>query len=173
MNFVADESCAGPVIQALRAAGHDVVAIAEVAKGTPDEQVLERALREKRVLITEDHDFGELVYARGRASAGVMLVRFHSRARRAKPASVVEAVAKLGLRLQDCFALSSPAACAWAEGQQADPGGIRSVEGSIESARRAGWPRPGGPAVDHAGSVRPLSCQELGRRRGLSGMILE
>jgi len=32
MNFLADESCAGPVIRALREAGHDVVAIAEVAK---------------------------------------------------------------------------------------------------------------------------------------------
>ena len=65
MNFVADESCAGPVIRALREAGHDVIAIAEVAKGVTDDQVLARALDEKRVLITEDHDFGELVYAPG------------------------------------------------------------------------------------------------------------
>jgi hypothetical protein len=33
----------------------------------------------------------------------VILVRFHSRARRAKPATVVEAAAKLGSRLQDAF----------------------------------------------------------------------
>jgi predicted nuclease of predicted toxin-antitoxin system len=96
MNFMADESCAAPVICALREAGHDVVAIAEVARGAPDEQVLERALSERRVIITEDHDFGELVYARGRSSPGVILVRFHSRARLAKPPTVVEAVAKLG-----------------------------------------------------------------------------
>jgi len=42
MNFVADESCASPVIQALREAGHDVVAIPEIASGATDEQVLER-----------------------------------------------------------------------------------------------------------------------------------
>jgi len=59
MNFVADESCARPVIQALREASHDVVAIAEIA--CDRWQVLERALKEKRVLITEDRDFGELV----------------------------------------------------------------------------------------------------------------
>ena len=52
MNSVADESRAGPVIRALREAGHDVVAIAEVAKGATDEDVLDRALNEKRVLIT-------------------------------------------------------------------------------------------------------------------------
>src|SRR6266699_2038980 len=44
MNFLADESCAGPVLRALREAGHDVVAIGEVARGATDEQVLERAL---------------------------------------------------------------------------------------------------------------------------------
>jgi len=32
MNSLADESCAGPVMRALREAGHDVVAISEVAK---------------------------------------------------------------------------------------------------------------------------------------------
>jgi hypothetical protein len=69
MNFVADESCVRPVIQALREAGHDVVAIAEIARGATDDQVLEHALKEKRVLITEDRDFGELVYARGRLSS--------------------------------------------------------------------------------------------------------
>ncbi|HTB95270.1 MAG TPA: DUF5615 family PIN-like protein [Candidatus Sulfotelmatobacter sp.] len=108
MNFLADESCAGPVTRALRGAGHDVVAISEVAAGATDDEVLERALNEKRVLITEDRDFGELVYARGRSSAGVILLRFPSHARSAKPATVVEAVAKLGARLRDSFAVVEP-----------------------------------------------------------------
>jgi|SRR5579859_5425909 len=108
MNFLADESCAGPVIRALREAGHDVVAVSEVAVGAEDEKILERALNEKRVLITEDRDFGELVYARGRSSAGVILVRFPGRARRAKPATVLEAVAKLGSRLQNAFTVIEP-----------------------------------------------------------------
>jgi predicted nuclease of predicted toxin-antitoxin system len=108
MNFVADESCARPVIQALREAGHVVVAIAEIARGATDDQVLERALTEKRVLITEDRDFGELVYARGRSSAGVILVRFPSRARRAKCATVIEAVSRLGSRLRAAFTVVEP-----------------------------------------------------------------
>ncbi len=108
MNFVADESCARPVVLALRAAGHDVIAIAEIAKGATDEQVLERALKEKRVLITEDRDFGELVFARGRSSSGVILVRFPSQARRAKSATVIEAVSKMGSRLRDAFTVVEP-----------------------------------------------------------------
>ncbi len=108
MKFLADESCAGPVIFALRQADHDVFSITEVAKGAVDERVMERALSERRVLITEDRDFGELVYARGNQSAGVIFVKFHSRARRAKPAAVVEVVAKLGVRLLDAFVVVEP-----------------------------------------------------------------
>jgi predicted nuclease of predicted toxin-antitoxin system len=108
MNLLADESCAGPVIRALREAGHDVIAIAEVAKGSTDEHVLELALNEKRVLITEDRDFGELVSARGRPSAGVILVRFHGRSHHAKRATVVEAVAKLSSRVRDAFTVVEP-----------------------------------------------------------------
>jgi len=75
---MADESCAGPVIRAPRQAGHDVIATAETAKGAADEAVVERAFSDGRVLITEDRDFGELVSARGRPSAGVIFVKFPS-----------------------------------------------------------------------------------------------
>jgi len=85
VELLADESCAGPVIRALRAAGHDLVAISEVAKGAGDEAVMERAFADGRVLITEDRDFGELVYASARPTAGVVFVKFHSHARRSKP----------------------------------------------------------------------------------------
>jgi predicted nuclease of predicted toxin-antitoxin system len=108
MNFLADESCAGPVIQARREAGRDVIAIAEFAKGSVDELVMRRAFDERRILTTEDPDFDELVYARGHSSAGVILVRFPNRVRRAKPTSVVEAVAKLGSRLSDAFTVVEP-----------------------------------------------------------------
>jgi hypothetical protein len=54
VKFLADESCARPVIFALREAEHDVLAIAEVAKGAVDEVVMElpsfklRALSESK-----------------------------------------------------------------------------------------------------------------------------
>jgi hypothetical protein len=61
-----------------------------------------------RVLITEDRDFGEVVYGHGQPSAGVILVRFHSRARSSKAATVVAAVAQLGPRLQHAFTVVEP-----------------------------------------------------------------
>ena len=108
MNFLADESRSGLVIRALRDAGHDVLAIAEIAAGATDDQVLQRALNENRILLTEDLDFGNLVHAHGRPSAGVILLRFPSRARLTKPATVVDAVAKLGARLQNAFTVVEP-----------------------------------------------------------------
>lgn len=108
MQFVADESCAMPTIRALRAAGHDVLAIVEIAGGTADDEVLRYALKERRVLITEDRDFGELVYAQGRSSAGVILLRFHSRALQLKAATLIDAVSKLGSRLEGNFTVVEP-----------------------------------------------------------------
>lgn len=105
---MADESCAGPVIRALREAGHDVIAIAEIAAGAADHEVIERALTQSRALITEDRDFGELVYSRGHSTAGVIFVKFGGRARRRKPRAVVEAIAKLGAKLQGAFAVIEP-----------------------------------------------------------------
>ena len=49
MRFLADESCDFAVVRALRVAGHDVTAVAEVALGSSDETVINLALHERRV----------------------------------------------------------------------------------------------------------------------------
>lgn len=81
VRFLADESCDFAVVRALRSAGHDVRAVAETSPGATDPDVIQLAVREGRILITEDTDFGELVYAHGLESAGVILLRFPARAR--------------------------------------------------------------------------------------------
>jgi len=53
-----------------------VLWIREAAPGSPDNDVLARAHTERRLLITFDKDFGELVFRRGaKASQGVVLFR--------------------------------------------------------------------------------------------------
>jgi hypothetical protein len=51
MRFLADESCDFRVVRALRAAGHDVVAVPEVATGTEDSAVIEMAVHEPRIFV--------------------------------------------------------------------------------------------------------------------------
>ena len=46
--------------------GHDVLSVSERNPRATDESVLAWANRERRVLITEDKDFGELVFVRRR-----------------------------------------------------------------------------------------------------------
>jgi len=73
--ILADENIAGPVVDRLRADGVDVLWVTEVAAASRDEDVLDLASREGRILLTDDKDFGELVVRHGRAHAGVVLLR--------------------------------------------------------------------------------------------------
>ena len=79
--FLADESCDYSVVRALRGLGLDVLAVAELSPRADDETVIDVALRDKRILLAEDKDFGQLVLANGLPSAGVVLLRFPAGAR--------------------------------------------------------------------------------------------
>ena len=63
MRWFADECVDAALVHRLRGAGHDVIYAAEIAAGTTDIQLLRRANDEHRLLLTEDKDFGELVFA--------------------------------------------------------------------------------------------------------------
>ena len=108
MRFVADESCDFSVVRALRDAGHDVTAIAEIAPRIEDEEVLKLAHQRGTLLITEDKDFGQLVYASAKATEGVLLLRFPAGARSGLAAAVVELVEKRGDQLTGCFVVLQP-----------------------------------------------------------------
>lgn len=66
MKFLLDV-CADstPVREALVNLGHDVLSAREHCPHASDEALLALAREEERVLITEDKDFGELVFLRG------------------------------------------------------------------------------------------------------------
>jgi len=74
MQLLANENVAGEAIDALRAAGNDVVWMRTAAPGLADQGVLARAVAEQRVLISFDKDFGELAFRAGLpAACGVIL----------------------------------------------------------------------------------------------------
>lgn len=108
MRFLADESCDFAAVHALRAAGHGVVAVSEVARGAVDSVVIELARSERRVLVTEDKDFGQLVFAAARQSSGVVLLRWPVSARGTLGAALVEFVAAQGDSLTGSFAVVEP-----------------------------------------------------------------
>jgi predicted nuclease of predicted toxin-antitoxin system len=75
MNFLADENLDWQIVERLRRDGHRVLAVAEMEPGISDDLVLELANRGQAILLTGDKDFGELVYRRGQAFNGVILIR--------------------------------------------------------------------------------------------------
>lgn len=108
MRFLADESCDFTVVRALRSVGHDVLAAAEVHRQADDDEVASLAASEDRILLTEDKDFGRLVYAASRPSGGVVLIRFPAGQRGSLAPAVVRLVQDHGDRLPGLFVVVTP-----------------------------------------------------------------
>lgn len=76
MRFLANENVPLDAVIALRENGYDVMWVRTCAPGSADEEILARAVSEKRILITFDKDFGELAFRyRLIAECGVILFR--------------------------------------------------------------------------------------------------
>jgi predicted nuclease of predicted toxin-antitoxin system len=105
VNFLADECCDADLVQFLRLEGHDVLYVLEFKPGAFDTEVLERAFIEKRILLTEDKDFGELVYRFKRQAFGIVLLRFDVHERSLKWPMLKELINKYGSKLEGHFAI--------------------------------------------------------------------
>lgn len=108
LRFLADESCDFAVVRALREDGFDVVAVSEVTHRSDDREVIEQAGHEKRILLTEDKDFGWLVFVSHTDSAGVVLIRFPGNARQALAKAVRRLVHEQGENLLESFVVIQP-----------------------------------------------------------------
>ena len=87
----------------LRADGHDLLYIREVAVGSDDGTVLKMATDDERVLITEDKDFGELVVRLRLPAFGILLVRMDPADSAAKLARLQEVIRSHGDRFAGSF----------------------------------------------------------------------
>ncbi len=77
MKFLANENVPTASVAMLKAAGHDILHVAEVCPGEIDANVLELARRQGRIVVTFDRDYGELVFRlRKPRPTGVIYLRF-------------------------------------------------------------------------------------------------
>ncbi|WP_143309262.1 DUF5615 family PIN-like protein [Chitinophaga vietnamensis] len=74
--ILADENIHSFIIQTLREAGFEVVSVTELNKGIKDEKVIEWALQHDYLLLTEDKDFGEWVFAHHIKNLSVLFLRY-------------------------------------------------------------------------------------------------
>lgn len=76
MKLLADANIEAALVRWLRSQHHDVVWANELPPATSDTALLSIANEQGRVLMTYDRDFGELVFLRGMATKGIILLRF-------------------------------------------------------------------------------------------------
>lgn len=96
------------MVRALRLAGHDVLAVTEVSPGSEDQVVIDLSVHESRIPLTEDKDFGQLVYASGRPATGVLFIRFPGKARETLCRVVLDLVRKKGDQMIGRFVVVQP-----------------------------------------------------------------
>ena len=75
MRFLVDESTGKKVCDLLKEEGHDSIYVGDTMPGSSDEDVLTFSENEGRILVTDDKDFGELVFRMSRPTSGVILFR--------------------------------------------------------------------------------------------------
>lgn len=75
LKFIVDE-CTGPhVARWLESDGYHVLSIYDEMRGIKDVEVLKIAQSDRRIIITNDKDFGEMVFRQRLAHPGIVLLR--------------------------------------------------------------------------------------------------
>ena len=75
MRFLVDECTGSTVARWLREQGHEVFSVFDEARGASDDAILQKALDEDWILITNDRDFGEKVYRGHYPHHGIVFLR--------------------------------------------------------------------------------------------------
>ena len=91
----------------LREQGHDVIAIEEDHWGADDPDILRFAEEDDRVLITNDKDFGTLVYREGMAHRGIVLLRLDDERAAMKIAVVARLLRRSGDALAESYVVAT------------------------------------------------------------------
>ena len=74
--ILADENIDDNIIAALRRANISIYSIKESNRGISDDSLINLSQNPTRIILTEDKDFGEWVYAHHRKDISVILLRY-------------------------------------------------------------------------------------------------
>lgn len=103
MKFLVDVGVGKKVETILKEAGFDVLPMREVNTRAQDIEILRMAVEEKRLIVTIDKDFGELVFNSGRPHAGVLILRLENATGEQKAEIVKKIIDKFSDQIADNF----------------------------------------------------------------------
>lgn len=75
MRFLVDECTGSKVAKWLRNANYEVFSVFNQARGMTDDEILTKAFVENWILITNDSDFGEMIFRERRTHHGIIFLR--------------------------------------------------------------------------------------------------
>ena len=103
MYFLVNENIPLDSVKILRKSSHDVLSIMEKFPGISDEQVMQIAHNEKRIIVTFDRDYGELIFRKQLPlPLGVLYLRF-SPIEPKEPADFIDKLISNGINLEGKF----------------------------------------------------------------------
>ncbi len=107
MRFLVDE-CTGPVVAKwLKGLHHNVFSVYGETRGLEDEKIIEKANRDNYILITNDKDFGELIFRMKKKHKGVILLRLGNERSRNKIAILKHVLRSYSDRLSNNFIVAT------------------------------------------------------------------
>jgi predicted nuclease of predicted toxin-antitoxin system len=116
VRFLIDASGGLALTRWLREHDHDVRSVEEESPRADDRDILLDAVVDDRILITNDKDFGTLVYAEGMTHRGVILLRLTDERAASKIAVVADVIARFGDRLDGQFVVVTEIAIRFSRG---------------------------------------------------------
>lgn len=106
MRFLIDANIRHSVGIFLEKQGHDVRFLAGTSdRALADEDVLLIAAQERRIILTNDKDFGTLIFHRRRKHAGIMLFRLNDESAEHYQMRLEDVFSHFGNRLEGHFAV--------------------------------------------------------------------
>jgi len=89
MKFLTDENIAASVVQLLQTHGHEVKVVQHAGlTGAEDDFLIRLAIKEERIIVTHDKDFGDILRYPLKEHSGVVLIRL----RRPTPQNSIKAI---------------------------------------------------------------------------------
>ncbi len=94
MRFIIDVNVGRSIEKILIERGFDVISVRDIDPRMTDAEILNRAVKDDRIVVTQDKDFGELIYNSGKLHAGVLLLRMEGESRESRSKLFQEIIEK-------------------------------------------------------------------------------
>jgi predicted nuclease of predicted toxin-antitoxin system len=72
MKFLLDVNASGALSKLLLELGHDTICVSHVNSEMSDDEILDWAAKEERIIITTDSDFEQMIWLQGKMHCGVL-----------------------------------------------------------------------------------------------------